>query len=174
MRIWAGAATVMMMAAVPAAAQVTLEANQETMLQLTSGTGGIKAVPRPATLTSYDRDFVEQTRGNVPTGDNVYLGKPAPGITLPAIEPNAIIMRFVVVDGPEGKKESVLVIENGYGQGITYRARISVGEKSGATDVCLVMPGKRGYELWPYAIDKIELAAFELVPWQNGDPIPCR
>jgi hypothetical protein len=40
--------------------------------------------------------------------------------------------------------------------------------------VCIVLPGKRGYEHWPYPIEKIELSEFTVEPWKEGDPVTCR
>jgi hypothetical protein len=39
--------------------------------------------------------------------------------------------------------DALLVIENGYGDGLRYRAVMRRGDRTAPTDVCLVMLGKR-------------------------------
>lgn len=68
---------------------------------------------------------------------------------------------------------SLLVIENGYGRALVYRARITVKGRTTPTDVCLVLNRRRGYEHWPYAIDRIELSALRLVQHDPARPLPC-
>jgi len=168
MRYWLAAAV--MMAAAPASAQVTLEANQATSIKLTANGGAIVAAPRPAELGEHDRSFVEEMRDSVANSDNIVMGSAAPGIDPPPVALGQIEIIFVVLDG----KETVLVMVNGYDQAVTYRARIWAEGRDAPTDVCLLLPGKRGYEQWPFAIDRIELSAFRTEPWKDGDPIPCR
>jgi hypothetical protein len=68
---------------------------------------------------------------------------------------------------------TLLVIENGFPSGLRYRAKMTRGDKVEATDVCTVLPLKRGYEVWPYRIDRLELSGFALFPMQEGDPPTC-
>jgi hypothetical protein len=86
------------------------------------------------------------------------------------VKPGQLKISFVSLKPPG---HSLLIIENGYADALVYRARITVKGKPTATDVCLVLPGKRGYEHWPYPIEKIELSQLRRQPWQDGDPVPC-
>ncbi|MEI9852997.1 MAG: hypothetical protein WDN24_21525 [Sphingomonas sp.] len=67
----------------------------------------------------------------------------------------------------------MLVIENGLGGALVYRALIEQGGRTGATDVCLVPPGKLGIEHWPFAIDSIQIHQMRLAAWKPGDPVTC-
>lgn len=69
---------------------------------------------------------------------------------------------------------TLLIVENGYAEAITYQARITVKGKQAPTDVCLVMPGKRGYEHWPYAIDQIEIGTVTRRKWTERDGVTCQ
>jgi hypothetical protein len=94
--------------------------------------------------------------------DDGALPKPAP------LKPNTVVIAFVVENGQSG-----LIIRNGYDMGFVYRARITRDGREGPTDVCLVMPKKRGYEHWPYPISQIELSDLSLRPWKPKDGLPC-
>jgi hypothetical protein len=72
-----------------------------------------------------------------------------------------------------GAHDTLLVLENGYGEALRYTATLHRGDRAAPTDVCLVLPGKRGYEYWPYPIDRIDLRALRLVPWKPQDGVPC-
>jgi hypothetical protein len=113
-------------------------------------------------------DLNSGVHGDV-TGDNVALVRVGPKAPpLEAVQPGVLRVRFVAIG-----EESALSIENGYDQGLVYRARIVVDGETEATDVCLVLPNLRGLEHWPYAIERIELYELRLQPWREGDPIPC-
>lgn len=87
------------------------------------------------------------------------------------VRANAVRIRFMAVPG---RNETLLVIENGYDRAFVYRALITVRGRTEATDVCLVRPGLRGIEHWPYAIERIEIYEVTLQPWQDGDRVSCR
>ena len=53
----------------------------------------------------------------------------------------------------------VLQVENGYGQGFDYRARMFAGSRSAQTSVCTVMPRIMGFEGWQQPIERLELSA---------------
>lgn len=165
MRILMIAAAALAVAA-PARAQIALEPGQALTLQIsTAGDASVTATGH-AELGRYDKDFIEKIREAYKTNTTFVLGGDP---DVPPVESASLDVRFVVIDG----KESVLILENGYDEGLTYRATISANGKSAPTDVCLVMPNKRGYEHWPYPIDRIALSAFRRVAWKNGDPLPC-
>ena len=170
--------TAALMAAAPASAQVTLVSGQG--VSVTIGKSGASAEPvHAAALGDDDLEALGMMRksyetnpaahSNTPT---VLAPEPITNVRVPGrpVVPGRIEIVFEVVEG----KDTVLAIRNGYPQGLTYRARITRAGRSGPTDVCLVMPGKRGYEHWPYVIDKIELTELTLVDWKAEDGVPCR
>ncbi|MCW3846721.1 hypothetical protein OF829_05680 [Sphingomonas sp. LB-2] len=165
--------------AVPASAQVTLTPGQGVTVAVSAG-GKVSAERvHPAALAPDDLEAVGMLRDSYPA---IQKSQSDPKGVLPAIpmrnsrvpagpiKPDRIEIVFEVIDG----KDSVLAIRNGYGQGLTYRAQITARGRTAPTDVCLVMPGKRGYEHWPYAIDRIELTELTLADWTPDQGIPCR
>jgi hypothetical protein len=70
--------------------------------------------------------------------------------------------------------DTLLMISNGYGDALRYQAVMRRGDRSAPTDVCLVMPGKPGYEHWPFPIERLDLTALRLVPWKPEDGIICQ
>jgi hypothetical protein len=75
--------------------------------------------------------------------------------------------------GRDGKSATLLVFENGYDRALRYKASLSRGDKSAPTDVCTVLPHLRGYEQWPYPVDRIDLTGFTLIPYQAGSGPVC-
>lgn len=127
-----------------------------------------------AKLSKFDKastDRLLRSGSDYPTGPNVaYLMPGEPGVPNPkAVAPAQILVKFA--EYPAGHR--MLFIENGYDRALTYRARIGAGDKSAATDVCTVLPLKRGQEHWPYRIDTIELSQLKLIPWKEGDAVTC-
>jgi hypothetical protein len=102
------------------------------------------------------------TARTIPGGD----GMPTPT----PIAPNRIGLRLHSIAG----RHTMLVIENGYDHAIVYRARMVRNGQEQATDVCLVMPNRRGYEHWPHMIDRLDLSDFTVAEWREGDEVPCR
>lgn len=173
MRYWMVAAA--MVCANPASAQVALTSGQGVSIAIAADGEVETGKPHPAALGPHDLEALDQMRiayQSIPQTEGVLPAvamnpgdHPMPGIIAGKIE-----IAFVVI----GDKDSVLVILNGYERALVYRARITVRGKTGPTDVCLVMPGKRGYEHWPYAIERIELTALTLVDWSPEDGITCK
>lgn len=89
------------------------------------------------------------------------------------IERGVVRISFFRMTGRNGLPETLLVLENGYERALRYRARMVRGERAQPTDVCTVLPGLRGYEHWPYSIDRIDLSEFALVPYRDGTPPVC-
>ena len=87
----------------------------------------------------------------------------------PPVEPDRVRVKLLSIAG----QHSLLVVENGYDRAIAYRARMSRGDRSAPTDVCLVIPRKHGFEHWPHVIDRLEIYDMRFVVWREGDPIPC-
>jgi len=125
---------------------------------------------RPASLSDRERDMLGGVRDNPAAmgansvrvaGDGYVASQP--------VTHNRIEFRLLVVP----PHDTVLMIDNGYEQGLIYRAAILVNDRSTPTDVCLVMPSRHGVEHWPYLIDHIELSDLTLRPWRDGDAVPC-
>jgi hypothetical protein len=89
----------------------------------------------------------------------------------PPVSSEVIRVRFLPVG--DGGHQSLLLLENGYDRGFVYRARITAHGSGQATDVCLVLPRRRGSEYWPYVIGRIELSGFRLVPWDDTQSPHC-
>lgn len=69
--------------------------------------------------------------------------------------------------------QRLLIIANGYDQALSYRAHILVKGSDRYTDVCTILPGKHGFEHWPYAIDRIVLSDIKLIEWQEDRAPVC-
>lgn len=72
-----------------------------------------------------------------------------------------------------GSDETILLVENGYGRRIDYRAIMQVPGASGpqATTGCQVLPNLNGIEHWPHAIGVITLSDFHVAP--DGGQLAC-
>ncbi|HEV2866422.1 MAG TPA: hypothetical protein VGX37_07890 [Allosphingosinicella sp.] len=114
------------------------------------------------------RELVDlnQNGGGIGTGDDsVALS----GGDAPPIPAQTIRFKFFHIAG----QHSLLVVDNGLDEALAYRARITVAGRTEPTDVCLVLPNRRGYEHWPYAIERISLSELRPLPWQEGDRVTC-
>jgi hypothetical protein len=161
--------------AAPASAQVVLTSGQGVAVTVGADGEAEAGNVHPAALGPHDLEALDQLRiaykaveprsGVLPP-----VMMSATEATMPDVAPGRIEIVFVVI----GEKDSVLVMLNGYDQGLTYRATITARGRTAPTDVCLVIPGRRGYEHWPYAIEKIELTAFSLADWSPEDGVPCK
>jgi len=148
-------------------------------INLRFGTGATASEPRVvgifrATLDDYGKAAAERLAG-VPCKsamcEAVILRPGDLGVKSPP-PPARDTIKLSFVISPE-TRHTLFVIENGYDRAFVYRATITRDGKASATDVCLVMPQKRGYEDWPYIIEKIELTAMSLQPWTESDGVPC-
>jgi hypothetical protein len=105
------------------------------------------------------------------TGNN-YGSFPAPnGARVPAPTPNIVTVTFIQIPNSD---HVMLFLRNGYAQLLNYRAYIYRPGSAEPTDVCQVAPGHRGYEHWPYTIDRIVLSGFSLSDWSEGQRLECR
>lgn len=164
--------------AAPSAAQqqdgISIEPGDEIVIRL-DGEGMIQGAPARgrAEWTPYDlfvaRHFANETPPDTPQP----YASPAPTAPKqsepPPVEPGLIRLRFHSVAG----RHSLLILENGYGLGLAYRARMRRDGRDGPTDVCIVIPHRRGFEHWPHPIERLELSHFQFVLWRDGDPAPC-
>ncbi|MES2443580.1 MAG: hypothetical protein V4574_12185 [Pseudomonadota bacterium] len=163
---WIAGLCAMIALAAPAQAQVALEPGQGVTVHIGNDDVAKTGAIGPAALAAHDQVFLRQLPGAYASGQELVFSSVQDA---PPMAPDALTLRFIVIDG----KSTMLALENGYDDAIRYRARITVRGKSQPTDVCLVIPGKRGYEHWPYAIERIELGEFTHFAWKDGDPLPC-
>lgn len=154
----------------PVFAGLPLSPGQSISIALSSSNEVRVLGARQAELADNDRLVIRQLIGTTcNTPQCAPVAVPDTGPKPSPISSGEIKISFMIVEG----KHSVLIIENGYDRAVTYRARISNSGQEAATDVCLVLPLKRGYEHWPYAIDRITLSDVSLRPWSEGDEITC-
>jgi hypothetical protein len=159
-----------------ATATISLVRDEAVDFQIDNGGAIAIARGQAGPLSDFERaalDLTLDTDPNMTSGANaidVEAGQthlPDP----PPVAPDRIKIRFIAVGN--GGHQSLLVLENGYGRGFVYRARITVHGRSQATDVCLVQPARRGSEYWPYIIERIELSGFRLEPWDESSAAHC-
>ena len=99
------------------------------------------------------------------------------GMPLPAtdearpdpIPPDVVRVRALSIDG----RHTLLVIENGQGRALAYRARMTTGRGTHPTDVCIVLPRLPSYEHWAFPIERLELSDFRFIPWAPGRAPTC-
>lgn len=177
MRKWLAGFLAALAAMAPAAAAaqsdtVTLEPGSYIRFSLDAGRikyldgGGTQ----PSAFEAASAARLEAGQYGPQVGTNLYTnsgdGLPAPG----PIADDQIRIGFFHV----GDRQSVyLSIENGYDRAFVYRAVMQIDGKSRPTDVCIVVPKRRGFEHWPHRIDRIFLSSLSLQPWKPGDAVTC-
>ena len=85
------------------------------------------------------------------------------------IPPNEVRVRFLSI----ADRHALLVVENGQGQALAYRARMTVRGQTRPTDVCVVLPRLPSYEHWPHPIERLELTDFRFIVWAPGRMPTC-
>jgi hypothetical protein len=89
----------------------------------------------------------------------------------PKIAPG--LLRLTMKPGPKGT-DTVLVVENGYGRMLRYRASIvREGKADAPTSVCEVLPGIVSFEYWPDPLDRLDLGRFELAEVPADRKVAC-
>ena len=91
------------------------------------------------------------------------------GIRPDPIPQDEVRIRLLSIAG----RHTLLVVENGQGRALSYRARMTVRGQTRHTDVCVVLPRLPSYEHWPHAIERLELTDFRFIPWAPGRPPAC-
>jgi hypothetical protein len=163
--------------AMPAAAQeipaLSLAPGEAVTLRFDDG-GRAGAPERGrAAWSRFDLAAARQLAGMTPPDAPVPEGMPvtAPGETRPdPIPPGEVRIRMLSI----ASRHTMLVVENGQGQALAYRARMTVRGRSGATDVCIVLPHLPSYEHWAFPIDRLELTDFHFIPWTEGAAPTCQ
>lgn len=161
-------------ASAPAAAQnVALAPGQSAALSI-EGKGEARVVRRGrGEWTPHDLAAARHLVGQPIPDAPVPVGTPLPsdpqGPRVPPVERDIVNLRFLGI----AESHALLIVENGYGQALRYRARMTTRGNARPTDVCIVLPANRGYEHWPHPIERIELSDFQLLPWSEGDTPTC-
>ena len=125
-----------------------------------------------AAWSRFDIVAARQLSGQTPPDAPVPVGEPlnAPDGTRPdPIPPNEVRLRFHVI----ADRHAMLVVENGQGRALSYRARMTVDGEARHTDVCIVLPHLPSYEHWPHPIERIELSDFRFISWIPGRAPTC-
>lgn len=161
-------------AQVRAVETVTLQRGQAATLQFDEGGGALlvetsAAPPMTPFELSVAGDLVRGAFDHA-VGDTAAPITTAKRPEPEEVQPHMVRLKFVQIPDSD---HTLLLIENGYGHGLRYRAVMHIDGEGERTDVCLVMPNLRSLEHWPYRIDAIELSDFRLQPWREGDPLPC-
>jgi hypothetical protein len=160
-------------AALAAAPTVTMAPEEGVTLRL-DGHGALQVALRDrAEWTPYDlegaRNFVQGAYDR-PEGAPNAVSPETPGrLEGPPIVADRVRLRFMLI----ADRQSALLVENGYDRALVYRARITVGGETRATDVCIVLPNARSSEYWPDAIQRVALTDFRLVDWEEGREAIC-
>jgi hypothetical protein len=85
------------------------------------------------------------------------------------IPPGLVRIRALSIDG----RHTLLVVENGEGRALAYRARMTVRGRTQPTDVCVVLPHLPSYEHWAFPIERLELSDFRFIAWAPGRAPTC-
>ena len=135
--------------------------------------GAVAAGPRErGDWTPFDLAAARHLSGQPIPDQPVPYASPIPGTAAPLappVAPNMVRVKLLSVAG----QHTLLALANGYDRALAYRARITRDGRTNPTDVCLVLPNRHGFEYWPYRIERIELSELHLVPWKDGQAVPC-
>ena len=154
-----------------AAEPITLRPGEAVTVLIDDGGRVTTAANKPALpMSAYDRAAVEDLLVNHPEAYGVSsavldAGEPPP------IASGEVRISLRILPGKE--EATLLILENGYGQGFKYRAAMRQNGRSQPTDVCVVRPWHRSYEHWPYRIDRLDLSGLILVPLRPDQPATC-
>ena len=165
-----------LLVATPAAAQdipeISLTPGEAVTVRFDDG-GRVGDPERGRAVWSwFDVVAARQLSGQTPPDAPVPVGTPlnsADGTRPDPIPPNEVRLRFHAIAG----RHAMLVVENGQGRALSYRARMTVRGQTRHTDVCIVLPHLASYEHWPHPIERIELSDFRFVPWIPGRAPTC-
>lgn len=125
-----------------------------------------------AKWTRYDVLAARELAGMTPPQEAMPEGIPMgelDGVKPDPIPGDEVRVRFISI----GDQHAMLVVENGQGRGLRYRARMTVRGETKPTDVCIVLPRRPSYEHWPYRIERIQLFDFEFIPWNPARLPTC-
>ena len=151
---------------------LTLAPGEAVTIQFDEAGAAGAPVRSPARWSSFDVEVARQMSGMTPPDapqadaiplDAITSGRPEP------IPSNLIRVRLLSIAG----RHAMLVVENGQGRALAYRARMTADGQTRSTDVCTVLPRLPGYEHWPHPVERIVLSDFRLIPWAPGRAPVC-
>ncbi|HEX8644436.1 MAG TPA: hypothetical protein VF702_11050 [Allosphingosinicella sp.] len=161
--------------AAPVAAQtlpaVTLSPGEAVTMRLDDG--GVVGAPERgrAEWSRFDlyaaRQLAGMTPPDAPEPESTPITGPE-GVSPDPIPPGEVRLRFFAFNG-----HGLLVVENGHGGALRYRARMTVNGRARHTDVCVVLPHLPSYEHWPHSVERLELTDFRFIPWVPGRRPTC-
>jgi hypothetical protein len=114
------------------------------------------------------RELAGMTPPDAPMPEGLPLSE-LDGVAPDPIPADEVRLRFLSI----GDRHALLVVENGQGRGLRYRARMTTERGTKPTDVCIVLPRRPSYEHWPFPIERLELYDFEFIPWVEGRTPTC-
>lgn len=158
---------------------VTLLPGQSVTIHIAADAGGAVTLEGRGTVALSEFDMAAIRRFNDPKYNAMASGPTGIAVNareqgLPDASPVAPGVVRIMFAHVANETQTVLILENGYDRGLVYRARIEESGSMQATDVCLVIPMRRGYENWPYASRRIVLSDFRLERWNPSEPVQCR
>lgn len=115
------------------------------------------------------RQLAGMTPPDAPVPEAVQVGD-VDGLRPDPVPQNEVRVRFLSIAG----LHALLVVENGQGRALAYRARMTVRGHARHTDVCIVLPRLPSYEHWPHAIERLELSDFRFIPWMPNRAPTCQ
>ncbi|HVQ07178.1 MAG TPA: hypothetical protein VMS43_01960 [Allosphingosinicella sp.] len=115
------------------------------------------------------RQLAGMTPPDAPMREAMPVASPADGSRPDPIPPNEVRVRFLSIAG----QHVLLVVENGQGRALAYRARMTVDGQARHTDVCIVLPRLPSYEHWAHPIERLELSDFRFIAWAPGRMPTC-
>lgn len=171
------AALCLLLAAAPAAAQdipdISLAPGEAVTVLFDDG--GRVGAPRRgrAAWSRYDLVAARHLAGITPPDAPVPVATPmgtlGDGGEPDPIPPNEVRVRFLSIAG----QHSLLIVENGQGRALAFRAAMTVDGRTQHTDVCIVLPRLPSYEHWAFPIQRLDLTGFRFIPWISGRAPTC-
>jgi hypothetical protein len=136
--------------------------------------GGVTGTPERGTATwsRFDLLAAQQLAGAAPIDvpQTEAMSMHATDEARPDPIPGDVVrIRALSIDG----RHTILVIENGQGRALAYRARMTVQGREQPTDVCVVLPHLPSYEHWSFPIERLALSDFRFIPWAPGRAPTC-
>ena len=165
-------------AAAPAVAEqpqmLGLASGEQAAIVLEAGTMRVLSRHRAPPLSAFLQDSVRAYEDGTWDAAVGAVSAPVTNEDIPA-EPPPIARDQIQISllPVSGGTRTLLYIENGYDQALTYRARIRRDGREAPTDVCQVLPDLRSAEWWPYPIESIALSDLRLEPWKEGQEPHC-
>jgi len=153
-------------------APISLVPGEAVTLRFDDGDVAVGAPERgTAAWSRFDVVAARQLTGTTPPDAPVPVGTPmhSDEASPDPIPSGEVHIRFLSIAG----RHSMLVVENGQGRALRYRARMTVGGRTHATDVCVVLPHLPSYEHWPDPVQRLELSDFRFIPWTQGQAPTC-